>query len=74
MKRLALLLALAPTAALAQAPDNFTLTVTQQDIAEIGHALGSMPYNDVVALIAKLDAQVRAQQARKAEPPKEPPK
>ena len=73
MKRLLALAALLPLSASAQTPpDTYTLTVTQSDIAELGRALGAMPYNDVATLITKLDGQVRAQQKKPTPAPEAP--
>lgn len=65
MKRLFVLAALLPLAASAQTPpESYTLTITPQDVSVLGRALGNMPYNEVSALITKLDGQVRSQQSK----------
>jgi hypothetical protein len=68
MRRLFLLAAmvaampgLAPASA-QQRPASYTLTVTNEELIKIGNALGALPYRDVAALIAKLQAQVSEQE------------
>lgn len=51
------------------APQTYTLTVTANDIAIIGGALGSRPYNEVAPLLAKLDTQIKQQNEAAAKPP-----
>lgn len=53
----------------------FLIKLLPQDVEAIGRALAERPYREVAALIAKLDAQLAAQQ-QKPEAPKadEPPK
>ena len=41
----------------------FTVNLTEKDVQIIGVALGAMPYRDVVATIASLQAQINAKQA-----------
>lgn len=61
------------TAANAQEPQSFTLTVTPADLQIIGKGLGTQPYEITAPLMAKLQAQVIEQQKpkdAKAEPAK----
>lgn len=62
------------SAAYAQEPQTFTLTVTPADLQVIGKGLGTQPYEAVAQLMAKLQAQVIEQQkpkdGNKAEPAK----
>jgi Flp pilus assembly protein TadG len=66
MRRLTLIAATLLTATCATAQES-TLTVTPQEIGLIGKALGTQPYADVAPLIQKLDAQIRQQEAARAE-------
>lgn len=60
--------------AAAQAPPRaYTLTVTAQDVAMIAQALQARPYAEVAPLLAKLAAEVSAQDApAPATPAKKP--
>lgn len=48
---------------------SYTFTVTAQEAAMIGKALGQLPFNDVVVLINKLTEQVQAQNRPQVAPP-----
>jgi cytochrome c553 len=65
MKRLILLALLF---AFPAAAEDYTLTLSQAEIQQIGAALSDKPFKEVAALIAKLQAQVNAQQAKEAPP------
>lgn len=56
------------TAAAAQEQRTYSLTVTAADVGVIGTALGARPYSEVVALLAKLDAQIKEQDKPKPAP------
>ena len=61
----------------AQSPQTYTLTITAADVTVIGQALGVRPYNDVASIIAKMQAQINAQNeaaAKGANPPAPGPK
>lgn len=60
-----LALALIGSAVAQEQPASFTLTVTPADLQVIGKGLSAQPYNDVAALMAKLQAQVIEQQKAK---------
>lgn len=74
MYRLSLIIALLlSSAAYAQEPASFTLTVTPAELQVIGKGLGTQPYESTAPLMAKLQAQVLEQQKpkdAKAEPAK----
>lgn len=54
------------------APDKeFTLTVTNAEIAKIGEALGKLPYNEVAPMFFKLQQQVSKQNEQPKTPPVE---
>ena len=58
--------------AFAQQPQNYTPTVTAQEMIQIMNALSAQPYKDVYVLINKLSQQINSQnQPPKADPPKE---
>jgi hypothetical protein len=72
-------LLLVPVSASAQAPapgtpTEYTLSVSPEDLATIGQALGKMSYDAVAQLMGKLSQQVQQQQmaARKAAAPPAP--
>ena len=48
---------------------NYTLTLTEQEIAIVGAGLGKLPFEAVAPLIQRLNQQI-AEQAPKAEPEK----
>lgn len=50
-----------PTLANAQAPAEFNLKVTNDDVAIIGKGLGRLPFDDVAPLIQKLREQITSQ-------------
>ena len=64
------------SAAHAQEPQSFTLTVSPAELQVIGKGLGTQPYESTAPLMAKLQAQVIEQQkpkdanGNKAEPAK----
>lgn len=57
-------------AAQAQEAAEFTLKLTSVEVNQIGRALGTQPYNEVAALLTKLQTQVIEQQKPKAVEPK----
>ena len=63
---------LAGSAAYAQSPAQYTVTVTPQNMAMIGKALGQMPYSDVAVLIADLQRQMVEQNKAAADAAKKP--
>lgn len=70
----ALLVAALPFGADAQqskalAPDRlYTVTLTSQDLAYVGSILRKQPYEDVAQLLARLQAQVEAENAVSKKP------
>lgn len=75
MKKLALALLLVSSSALAQTPPaEYNLKVTPADVAIIGKALGSQPFNDVAPVLNKLQEQINEQNKPKsaATPDKKP--
>ena len=49
--------------------DDFTITLSAQDLSYIGGMLGKQPYNDVKPILDRLQAQIDKQNAAKAPPP-----
>ena len=47
---------------------DYTLTLTQPEVQMIGAALGALPFAQVAGLMAKLQQQVVAQEAKAAAP------
>jgi len=64
MRRLILATLLLPTVALAQAPQQVTLTLTTHELAVVGTALSALPYRDVAPLIANIQRQIEAQKEK----------
>lgn len=70
---LAVLMAMATVAPVAaqQQPSEYVLKITPAELDQIGKALGTMSYNDVVSLVQKLRQQVvEQQQPKNVEEPK----
>jgi hypothetical protein len=51
----------------------YTIRITPQNMATIGHALGQAPYDQVAEIIADLQRQMIEQQKAAAAPPKPDP-
>jgi hypothetical protein len=49
--------------------DDYTISLSTQDLSYIGGLLGKQPYNEVSALLVKLQAQIDKANAAKAGPP-----
>lgn len=79
MKKLAFFLFLVFSPVMAQTvvsqsvpSQDVVLTVNQADLGLIGKGLGTLPYNDVTPLFAKLQGQIAEQQKKKEEADKKP--
>jgi hypothetical protein len=72
MKKLLVVLLLMSSPAMAQ--QQFTLTLTEAEVNQIGNVMAKQPYDQVYQLIQKIAAQVQEQQNAAKAPPKELPK
>lgn len=73
MKTLAALLIAFPALAFAAEPEkNFNLQLSTADVIYIGKLLGQQPFNDVNALIGKIQRQVNEQNAPSKAPEVKP--